>query len=149
MTADDGCSFRFIVKKRLPKGNYLVNLIETRFRGLCGIIYWYERQPGPSLIIHSFARNDCVDVSENLRSCGIESGVYHGGMTASDRESVQRAWMVGKFLVSKIFNDEFPKIMVATIAFGMGIDKCNVRFVIHTTMPKSIENYYQVGGRKW
>ena len=58
--------------------------------------------------------------------------VYHGGLSASARQGAQQAWLAEKV-----------QVIVATVSFGMGIDKSNVRFVVHWTMPKSIEAYYQ------
>lgn len=71
-----------------------------------------------------------------MNARGIRSGMYHGGMKAEDREQVQRDWMAEEF-----------EVMVATIAFGMGINKKDVRFVIHLAMPKCVENFYQESGR--
>ncbi|GJQ67047.1 hypothetical protein Trydic_g21949 [Trypoxylus dichotomus] len=81
-------------------------------------------------------RKDCEVLAKNLSNVGIQARPYHAGMTNNQREKIQRGWM----------NDEFH-IIVATIAFGMGIDKSNVRFVIHNSVPKSVEAFYQESGR--
>src|SRR5262249_58608442 len=74
-------------------------------------------------------------LAEELRVIGT-TAVYHAGLTASERESAQRAFLAGEI-----------EITVATIAFGMGIDKPDIRTVIHTALPGSVESYYQEIGR--
>ncbi len=77
-----------------------------------------------------------IELSDHLISRGIKTGVYKGDLSAEVRDQQQNAFM----------NDEY-KVMVATNAFGMGIDKKDIRFVIHYNLPGSIENYYQEIGR--
>lgn len=98
-------------------------LILGRFQGQCGIVY-------------CFSIKETEELAEGLKSYGIAASAYHASMEPQSRSRVHARWMHGKVLV-----------IVATIAFGMGIDKPNVRFVIHSTMSKSIENYYQESGR--
>ena len=90
----------------------------------------------PSAIIYVQARKTTEEISEVLRLNGISSQPYHAGMDAKSRASVQDAFL-----------GEDIKVICATIAFGMGIDKPDVRCVIHYDIPKSIENYYQETGR--
>jgi ATP-dependent DNA helicase RecQ len=90
----------------------------------------------PSAIIYVQARKTTEEISEVLRLNGISSSPYHAGMDAKSRASVQDAFL-----------GEDIKVICATIAFGMGIDKPDVRCVIHYDIPKSIENYYQETGR--
>lgn len=87
-------------------------------------------------IVYCLSRKDCEVVSAELTSRGLPSRFYHADMDPLLRHQVHQQWSSGKF-----------RIMVATVAFGMGINKADVRFVIHHTMSKSIENYYQESGR--
>ncbi|KAJ6567114.1 P-loop containing nucleoside triphosphate hydrolase protein [Mycena capillaripes] len=87
-------------------------------------------------IVYRMGRNQCEKLAKTLRSKGFLSKAYHGGMNSTQRASVQNEWKSGKC-----------RIIVATIAFGMGIDKEDVRYVIHLDLPKSLESYYQETGR--
>lgn len=92
---------------------------------------------GKSGIIYCFSRKNCEDTARKLREkYHMKIHHYHAGMTNKERSQVQRDWKGGKY-----------DIIVATIAFGMGIDKSDVRFVIHLFLPKSLEGYYQETGR--
>lgn len=87
-------------------------------------------------IIYCLCRTDCEKLAAELCKCGIRARPYHAGMRDSAREKEQRGWMQDQF-----------HVIVATIAFGMGIDKPDVRFVIHVSIPKSVEAFYQESGR--
>lgn len=89
-----------------------------------------------SAIIYCFSRKDTENIAEKLVSYGFNAGTYHAGLSADRRRDNQE----------RFIRDDI-KIMVATIAFGMGIDKPDVRLVIHHSLPKSIEGYYQETGR--
>lgn len=87
-------------------------------------------------IIYCNSRKKCEQLAETLKEFNINCAAYHAGMTNKIRTEIEKSW-----------KDETISIIVATVAFGMGIDKPNVRFVIHYNLPTSIENYYQEIGR--
>lgn len=100
------------------------------------IIKFIKNHEGKSGIIYCLSRKKVEELAEVLRINGIKAEAYHAGMDASTRSANQ-----DKFLMEEV------DIIVATIAFGMGIDKPDVRFVIHYDIPKSLEGYYQETGR--
>ena len=100
------------------------------------IVQIIKKQPGESGIIYVQARKSTEEIAEILQVNGVKAAPYHAGLDSKTRSKVQ-----DDFLMEEI------DVIVATIAFGMGIDKPDVRFVIHYDIPKSIENYYQETGR--
>lgn len=100
------------------------------------ILEFLGEHPGESGIIYRTTRDSVTDTAGFLVSRGIKALPYHAGLTAEERTNNQEA-----------FNRDEISVIVATIAFGMGIDKSNVRFIIHADLPKNIESYYQETGR--
>ncbi|XP_070551110.1 ATP-dependent DNA helicase Q1-like isoform X1 [Ptychodera flava] len=99
------------------------NLLKGKFKGQSGIVY-------------CFSKKEAEKVADDLKQRGIRALPYHADLDHKSRSYVHRQWTTGSI-----------QAVVATVAFGMGIDKPDVRFVIHHTMSKSMENYYQESGR--
>jgi ATP-dependent DNA helicase RecQ len=95
-----------------------------------------RRHPGDAAIVYCISRKDTESMAEALRANSLRAAHYHAGMEADDRRRTQDA-----------FASEEVDVVAATVAFGMGIDRSNVRCVIHAAMPKSIEHYQQETGR--
>ncbi|HEY4559500.1 MAG TPA: DNA helicase RecQ [Lysobacter sp.] len=104
--------------------------------GTRALLDFLARHPGQSGIVYAMSRKRVESVAEQLCKAGMKALPYHAGMDASIRAANQRRFL-----------QEDGIVMVATIAFGMGIDKPDVRFVAHVDLPKSIEGYYQETGR--
>ena len=94
-----------------------------------------QKNPQPS-IIYVTNRKSCSETVFQLENMGFKATYYHGGLSYKDKENHMKLWM-----------DEKVQIMVATNAFGMGIDKANVKTIIHLHLPQNLENYYQESGR--
>lgn len=100
------------------------------------ILDYVKNNEGEAGIIYAATRKAVESISELLAKKGVNVGKYHGGMADHERSSMQQRFL----------NDELS-VMVATNAFGMGINKTNVRYVIHYQMPRNMESYYQEAGR--
>lgn len=115
--------YAVLPKKSKSCNTDIVELIKDRFAKCSGIVY-------------CFSRKDCENTAKELTAAGIKTVAYHAGLTDKARATTQSSWISNRV-----------QVVAATIAFGMGIDKPDVRYVIHQTMPKSIEGYYQETGR--
>lgn len=122
VTGFDRDNLFFQVDKPKSKDRYILDYISTH--------------AGDSGIIYCATRKNVDNLYELLKSKGISVAKYHAGMGAAERKQMQDDFVF-----------DYTGIVVATNAFGMGIDKSNVRFVIHYNMPQSMENYYQEAGR--
>ncbi len=109
----------------LPRVEPLKQVLET-----------IERHDGEAGIIYSIRKKDVDEMTASLRKRGIDARPYHAGLSRQERTDTQEA-----------FASEQCNLVVATVAFGMGIDRSNIRFVLHTGLPKSIEHYQQETGR--
>jgi len=101
-----------------------------------GILRFIRARPGKSGIVYCLSRKSAEGTAAFLRDEGIHAAAYHAGMPAEERSRTQDA-----------FRRDDVDVIVATVAFGMGIDKPDIRYVIHRDMPRSIESYYQEVGR--
>ncbi len=121
-TGFDRKNLYYEVQKVQDKMTVLTGLLK-KYRGECGIIYCLTRKTAEAL-------------SKRISAEGFRAACYHAGLTASERQKNQADWLQDRC-----------SLMVATNAFGMGIDKPDVRFVIHYNMPPDMESYYQEAGR--
>ena len=110
--------------------------LEEKYKPMEQLIRFVLAQKGKSGIIYCNSRNKVERIAESLRNKGVSAAAYHAGMETAVRECVQQD-----------FQRDNVQVVVATIAFGMGINKSNVRFVAHFDLPRSIESYYQETGR--
>ncbi len=111
---------------------FMVFEIEDKLYRISQIL---KKNPQPS-IIYVRNRKACLDISSQLNSLGFVATFYHGGLTLKEKDKNMELWMT-----------EQAQVIVATNAFGMGIDKANVKTVIHVHLPENLENYYQEAGR--
>ena len=100
------------------------------------VVHYVRQHANENGIIYCATRKDVDRVYENITRAGIKAGHYHGGLNDEVRREMQNAYA-----------DDKLQVMVATNAFGMGIDKSNVRYVLHYQMPRNMESYYQEAGR--
>lgn len=123
-----------IFQKSFARENiaYMVFEVEDKLFRMAQIL---KKNPEPS-IIYVRNRKSCLDTQLQLQQLGFTATYYHGGLSSKEKDKNMQLWM-----------REEVQIMVATNAFGMGIDKANVKTVIHIQLPENIENYYQESGR--
>ena len=123
----------FISSFNRPNIHYFIKPKKNAF---ANILDYVKKHKDDSGIIYALSRASTEDIAGRLYEAGVKAAYYHAGMDAKERSRVQEAFQ----------KDEY-RVIVATIAFGMGIDKSNVRFVIHHDVSKNIEGYYQETGR--
>jgi ATP-dependent DNA helicase RecQ len=123
----------FISSFNRPNLSYVVRPKKNAFSNLVKLL---KKYPDRSVIIYCFSRKETENIATDLKYEGFKAAAYHAGLENEKRRKVQE----------KFVRDEV-QIIVATIAFGMGIDKPDVRLIVHYTLPKSIEGYYQETGR--
>ncbi|HPJ11550.1 MAG TPA: ATP-dependent DNA helicase RecQ [Flavobacterium sp.] len=123
-----------VFRKSFARENiaYMVFETEDKLRRVEQIL---QKNPDPS-IIYVRTRKSCLDVSLQLQAYGFTATYYHGGLSSKEKEKHMQLWMT-----------QNVQVIVATNAFGMGIDKGNVKTVIHLQLPENLENYYQEAGR--
>ena len=100
------------------------------------ILEFLQKYPDESGIVYTFTRKEAEQTASFLQTKGIAAAAYHAGLSPEEKSTTLKGFMYDRI-----------RIVVATVAFGMGIDKSNIRFVIHTSLPKTIESYYQEIGR--
>ena len=123
-----------LFQKSFARDNIAYMVIEAEDK-LYKIEQILKKNPQPS-IIYVRNRRSCIDIANQLQSLGFKATFYHGGLSPKEKDKNMALWM-----------QEEAQVMVATNAFGMGIDKANVKTVIHIQLPDNIENYYQESGR--
>lgn len=123
-----------VFQKSFKRDNiaYMVFEIEDKLFRIEQIL---KKNPQSS-IIYVRNRKSCIDISSQLQSLGFKTTYYHGGLSSKEKNKNMQLWI-----------EEQVQIIVATNAFGMGIDKANVKTVIHIHLPENLENYYQEAGR--
>ena len=123
----------FVSSFNRPNLTYDVRPKRRSYEALLSLLDWHRAE---AAIIYRFSRKDTENLARRLSGDGIEALPYHGGLDGQVRRSTQ----------DRFVHDEVS-VIVATIAFGMGIDKPDIRLVVHYDMPKSVEGYYQETGR--
>lgn len=121
--------------------NDMANLILTKFQSQSGIVYCFSQRESKNAqfwfeTVYKLVIYKGEQVAQELSSRGVRADCYHAQMDSHQRSRVHENWLKNRV-----------HVIVATIAFGMGIDKSNCRFVIHHSLSKSLENFYQESGR--
>ena len=125
-----------LLKGTIFRENLTINVINRIKDGRVQLLEFLKLHQNQSGIIYTLSRKSTESIASYLLSKGIEARCYHAGLSKEQKEQTY-----SDFVADRV------QIVVATIAFGMGIDKSNIRFVVHMSMPKTIENYYQEIGR--
>ncbi|MFT6267511.1 MAG: ATP-dependent DNA helicase RecQ [Alphaproteobacteria bacterium] len=125
----------FIFKGGFDRPNIRYNLL-AKYKGGDQVVDFVKQQRGNSGIVYCNSRAKVDDLVAKLQKAGIGCGAYHAGKETQERERIQNLFLADDL-----------QVVIATVAFGMGINKSNVRFVVHHDVPRSIESFYQETGR--
>lgn len=125
-----------VLRTKIQRKNLIIRSQKRLGNGKEQIVEFLKTHKDECGIVYCFTRKETEQVSKFLNNEGFKTLAYHAGLPSDQRDEI-----------FKLFKNETVKIIVATIAFGMGIDKSNIRFVLHTSMPKTLENYSQEIGR--
>jgi ATP-dependent DNA helicase RecQ len=125
-----------LIRAKVRRDNLHISALHRNGNGREQLLEFLSKYENECGIVYTFTRKEAENIAEFLSAKKILSQAYHAGLQTEQKNETYRAFL----------NDEI-RVVVATVAFGMGIDKSNIRFVVHTTLPKTIENYYQEIGR--
>lgn len=125
-----------VIRGRVYRENLLINAKTRIGNGQKQLLAFLQNHQNEQGIIYTLSRKNTQSLSDFLCKQGMQAQAYHAGLSTAERKAA----------FNRFVNDDID-IMVATIAFGMGIDKSNIRFVVHMSLPKTIEAYYQEMGR--
>ena len=124
------------VRGSLFRDNLQIQVQHRIKDGRAQLLAFLKRHTGDAGIVYTLSRKSTETLAAHLRERGIEARAYHAGLSTQEKNTTY-----ADFVADRV------QVVVATIAFGMGIDKSNIRFVVHMSLPKTIENYYQEIGR--
>lgn len=127
---------KLVIRGPVYRDNLFINVEKREKNGYTQLLNFLDKHPDEQGIIYTFSRKNTEKLAEFLQEKGFKAKPYHAGLNKKIRTKT-----------FKDFVNDTTDIMVATIAFGMGIDKSNIRFVVHMSMPKTLEGYYQEIGR--
>ena len=125
-----------LIRAKVRRDNLHISALHRNGNGREQLLEFLSKYKNECGIVYTFTRKEAESIAEFLSTKKIPAQAYHAGLPTEQKNETYRAFL----------NDEI-RVVVATVAFGMGIDKSNIRFVVHTTLPKTIENYYQEIGR--
>lgn len=125
-----------LIRAKVRRDNLHISALHRNGNGREQLLEFLSKYENECGIVYTFTRKEAQSIAEFLSAKKIPAQAYHAGLPTELKNETYRAFL----------NDEI-RVVVATVAFGMGIDKSNIRFVVHTTLPKTIENYYQEIGR--
>ncbi|PID47420.1 MAG: DNA helicase RecQ [Proteobacteria bacterium] len=125
-----------LFRAKTKRDNLIISVQKRISNGAKQALNIVKKHPNQCGIIYTFTRKESERLAEFLNKNGLSTLSYHAGLSSEQRKKVY-----GQFAFENV------QIVVATVAFGMGIDKSNIRFIIHTSLPKTLENYYQEIGR--